>query len=280
MRALFFLIAIIRFMMMGVLGFWDVVLLVVVTLQATVHAYVPDAQWKAFIYLLPFPFTAAALALNRPIDTTNIWALLLLLFYTHGVRLLHINLRMPIRATIAVMLLGCAVLGLILAPALTFLQNHYSFPLVFWPSCAGILALSLVIQRAMPTRDEPAQRTPAPLWMKLPTIAVIIICLILMKKHLGGFITAFPMVGVIAAYEARGSLWTMSRQVSVLLPALAAMMITVQLAQSTLHWTLPAAIAAGWVIYMPLIFLCTPVLRARLLTRQERAACEAMPPAD
>jgi hypothetical protein len=266
--------------MMGVLGFWDVVLLLVVTLQATVHAYVPDAQWKAFIYLLPFPFTAAALAVNRPIDSTNIWALLLLLFYTHSVRLLHVNARVPIHLAIAVSLLGCAALGLLLAPALTALQHLYSLSLVFWLSCAGILVLSIAIQCVMPVRDEPAQRTPAPLWMKLPAIAAIVLGLILIKKPLAGFITAFPMVGVVAAYEARHSLWTMSRQVAVLLPALAAMMVAVHLAQSTLGWTLPAAIAAGWVVYMPLIFLFTPVLRARFLTRQERDACEAMPAAD
>lgn len=259
---------------------WDVVLLLVVTLQATVHAYIPDAQWKAFVYLLPFPFTAAALAVNHPIDSTNIWALLILLFYTHGVRLLHVNARMPIHRAIALMLLGCAALGLLLAPILTYFQHLFSLTLVFWLSCLGILVLSLAVQRVMPVRDEPAQRTPAPLWAKLPTIAVVVFFLILIKKPLAGFITAFPMVGVVAAYEARQSLWTMSRQVAVLLPALASMMVAVHLTQSTLGWTLPAAIAAGWVVYMPLIFLCTPVLRARILTRQQRGSCEAMPPAD
>ena len=252
----------------------------VVTLQATVHAYVPDAQWKAFVYLLPFPFTAAALAIGQPIDAANIWALLLLLGYSHGIRLLHVNLRLPIHATIAAALLGCAAVGFLLSPALAFLQHHYSLPIVFWSSCAAILALSLVIQKFMPPRDEPSQRTPAPLWVKLPTIAAVVFCLILMKKQLGGFITAFPMVGVVAAYEARHSLWTMSRQVSILLPALATMIITVHLAQSTLSWSLPLAIAAGWVIYLPLIMACTPVLRARFLTRRERVVCEAMPPAD
>jgi hypothetical protein len=259
---------------------WDFILLVVVTLQATAHAYVPDAQWKAFVYLLPFPFTAAALAVGQPIDASNIWALLILVAYSHGVRLLHINARVPIRVAIASTLLGCAALGLILAPALSFLQREYSVALVFWVSCAGILALSLAIQTVMPTREEPGQRTPAPLWVKLPTIAAVVFCLILMKKQLGGFITAFPMVGVVAAYEARQSLWTMSRQVSVLLPALAAMMVTVHLAQSTLAWPLSLSIAAGWITYLPLILLCTPVLRSRLLNRRDRAICEAMPPAD
>jgi hypothetical protein len=262
------------------LGLWDAVLLAVVTLQATVHAYVRDAQWKALIYMLPFPFTAAALALGHPIDSTNIWALLLLLSYSHGVRLLHRNLRWPIHMAIGASLLGCAVLGFGLAPLLKYLQQRLSIPLVFWASCFVIFLLSLGVQRFMPPREEPGQRTPAPLWMKLPTIAAVVLCLILVKKQLGGFITAFPMVGVVAAYEARHSLWTMSRQVSVLLPALAAMMIVVHLAQSTLDWPLPLALAAGWIVYLPLILICTPVLRTRLLTRSQRAECEAMPPAD
>jgi hypothetical protein len=267
-------------MFLNSLHIWDFVLLLVVTLHATVHAYIPDAQLKAFVYLLPFPFTAAALAIGQPVDSKNLWSLLILLVYTHCVRLLHVNLRVPIYVAITSTLLACALLGLMLAPVLTLLQHEYSVSLVFWISCAGIFALSLAIQAVMPPRDDPGQRTPAPLWVKLPTITLIVFCLILMKKPLSGLITAFPMVGVVAAYEARHSLWTMSRQVSVLLPALAAMIVAVHLAQSTLGWSLPLAIAAGWVVYLPLIVLCTPALRTRILTRQERAACEAMPPAD
>jgi hypothetical protein len=256
------------------------VLLVVVTLHATVHAYVHDAQWKALVYLLPFPFTAAALAVGKPIDASNIWSLLILLVYTHGVRWLYMQARVPIYPAIAIGLLACAALGLALAPVLGFLQHEYSATTIFWISCVLVLATSLTIRSLMPTRDEPGQRTPAPLWAKLPTIAIVIFFLILLKKQLGGFITAFPMVGVVAAYEARHSLWTMSRQVSVILPVLAMMLIVVRVAQSTLGWSLPLSIALGWMVYLPLIILCTPVLRSRILTRQERVECEAMPPAD
>lgn len=261
-------------------GTWDAILLIVVTLQATIHAYIPDAQWKAFFYLLPFPFTTAALTLNHTIDSTNIWSLLLLVSYSHSVRILHYNARLPIQLAIAIALLACASLGFILAPALKILQIQYSLMQVFWLSCAGILAISLVIQRLMPIRDEPSQRTTAPLALKLVSIATVVFCLILLKKQLGGFITAFPMVGVVAAYEARHSLWTMSRQVSVLLPALAALMVTVHWAQTSLDWPLWQALGAGWVVYLPLILLCTPALRKKMLNRQDRLDCEAMPAAD
>jgi hypothetical protein len=267
-------------MILPAFHFWDFVLMAVVTLQATVHAYVTDAQMKAFVYLLPFPFTAAVLAIGQPVDSTNVWALLILAFYTHCVRLLYANWRVPIYAAIGGTLLGCALLGLVLAPVLDLLQREYSLALVFWISCASVLLLSLVIQYFMPARDDPGQRTPAPLWVKIPTIAAVVFCLILLKRNLGGFITAFPMVGVVAAYEARHSLWTMSRQVSILLPSLAAMIVVVHLTQGVLGWPMPLALAASWIVYLPLIVLCTPALRARFLTRRQRVACEAMPPAD
>src|SRR5688500_10709743 len=106
--------------------FWDLVLLVVVTLQTTVHAYVSDAQMKVFVYLLPFHFSAAALAIGHPVGSANIWSLLLLVLYSHGVRLMHVNLRVPIHIAIGSTVLACAALGLSLTPALAFVQQEYS----------------------------------------------------------------------------------------------------------------------------------------------------------
>lgn len=266
--------------MLGPLSYTDLLLLTVVTVQATVHAYIPDAQWKAFFYMLPFPFTAAAIAVNDVVDSTNLWSLLLLLAHAHNVRILHTRLGLAIVPSIIISLLICVGLGFVLAPTLMFVQNQYSFKNVFWLSCAGILAISLIIQRLMPIRVEPAHRTQAPLPLKVITVAAVVLVLILLKKHLGGFITAFPMVGAVAAFEARRSLWTMSRQVSVLLPALAALMVTVHWAQVSLKWPLWQALGAGWVVYLPLMLLCTPALRKRILNRREQAEMEAMPAAD
>jgi hypothetical protein len=72
----------------------------------------------------------------------------------------------------------------------------------------------------------------------------------------------------------------MSRQVSVLLPALAALMVTVHWAQTSLEWPLWQALGAGWVAYLPLMLLCTPAFRKRILNRREQAEVEAMPAAD
>jgi len=43
------------------LGTWDLVLLAVVSLQATLLAYLPHPKWKALIMPLPIPFTLAPL---------------------------------------------------------------------------------------------------------------------------------------------------------------------------------------------------------------------------
>ncbi len=266
--------------MIGPLSYGDLLLLVVVTVQATIHAYIPDAKMKAFFYMLPFPFTAAALVINDVVDSTNIWSLLLLLAHAHNVRILHTKLKLAIVPSIICSLLICVGLGFVMAPTLMFVQNQYSLQQVFWLSCAGILAISLIIQRLMPIRDEPSHRTQAPLPVKLVSVAIVVLILLLLKKHLGGFITAFPMVGAVAAFEARRSLWTMSRQVSVLLPALAALMVTVHWAQTSLEWPLWQALGAGWVAYLPLMLLCTPAFRKRILNRREQSEIEAMPAAD
>ena len=79
---------------------WDIVLVVVVTVQATALAYMRQPRMKAFLLSLPLPFTIIALAMNRPIDATNVMGLVLLLLLTHAVRILHQNFRVPIIPTI------------------------------------------------------------------------------------------------------------------------------------------------------------------------------------
>ena len=77
------------------IGVWDLVLVVVVSIQATILAYLHHPLWKGFMLLLPMPFTVAFLALGRPVDATNILGLVTLLIYTHGVRLLHDQMGCP-----------------------------------------------------------------------------------------------------------------------------------------------------------------------------------------
>ena len=88
----------------------------------------------------------------------------------------------------------------------------------FWLAASGCALLGAGLLWRLPQRDEPGHRSPLPVYLKVPIILMVVATLILIKGWLRGFVTVFPMVGVIAAYEARNSLWTMVCQI----PGLAA----------------------------------------------------------
>src|SRR5687767_9145575 len=79
---------------------WDALLIATVSIQSTVLAYVRDARWKAFLLCLPFPFTLAALAVGKPVDSTNVCGLLLILLFFVAVRWLYKH-KVPIVFAIA-----------------------------------------------------------------------------------------------------------------------------------------------------------------------------------
>jgi len=68
-----------------------------------------------------------------------------------------------------------------------------------------ILVLFVAIMLALFTQRpyENPYRTDLPVYIKLPIIIGVVSILIVLKKYLQGFMTVFPMVGVIAAYEGR-----------------------------------------------------------------------------
>ncbi len=221
---------------------WDVVLIVAVSLQATVMAYLPLPRLKAFAYVLPVPFTIASLALGRTIDATNVMGVLLLFAYVQGVRLLHQRLRLPIVAAIAIAALSYAAIGWILAPVVP------PSGAAFWVLVALTFLISLGLYRLLPHRDEPSHRTTLPVYIKLPIIAGVIVLLVLAKEQLQGFMTLFPMVGVVGAYEARHSLWTMGRAIPTWMIAMVPLLSVIRVAQPALG--LPLALALGWVAFL------------------------------
>jgi len=221
---------------------WDVVLIVAVSLQATVMAYLPLPRLKAFAYVLPVPFTIASLALGRTIDATNVMGVLLLFAYVQGVRLLYQRLRLPIVAAIAIAALSYTAIGWLLAPVIP------EDGATFWVSAAVTLGVSIGLYRLLPHRDEPSHRTTLPVYIKLPIIAGVIVLLVLAKEQLQGFMTLFPMVGVVGAYEARHSLWTMGRAIPTWMIAMVPLLSVIRVAQPALG--LPLALALGWVAFL------------------------------
>lgn len=208
--------------------FWDIALIVVVSVMGCAIAYVRDPEHKAFVLMLPFPFTLATLALGRPVDATNVLAIVPSFGFTFGVWLLHVRCRLPILAAISLSTLAYLLAGAGLnriVPA-----SHG----VFWFSVAGVFVGGLLLIRSLPFRAEPRHRTPLPVWIKLPAIALVITVLVALKQHLGGFMTMFPMVGTVAAYEARHSLWALVRRFPWVVVMVAPMMGIVRLAQDSL----------------------------------------------
>jgi hypothetical protein len=229
----------------------DLALVLAVSCQATLLAYLREPRWKAALFALPIPFTMATLSLGRPVGATNVLALPLLYLYTEAVRRLHGSGRVPIVPAILLAAAGYTVVGMLLA------QVVPSTEAVFWLAAAAVFCLGLGLFRRLPPRAEPGHRSPLPVWAKLPIITAVILFLVTIKQTLGGFMTLFPMMGVVTAYEARHSLWTISRQIPLLMIALVPMMAVCRLAQPAVG--LGASLALGWGVYLA-IYL--PMTRA------------------
>ena len=94
---------------------------------------------------------------------------------------------------------------------------------------------------------EPGGRTALPLWVKWPIILAVILFLVASRRWLMGFATTFPLIGVITAYEARRSLWTVARQTSVVMMAVTAMNVTSHLTAPFLG--LAPSLALAWIAW-------------------------------
>ncbi|MCU0613425.1 MAG: hypothetical protein MUE60_16775, partial [Candidatus Eisenbacteria bacterium] len=90
-----------------------------------------------------------------------------------------------------------------------------------------------------------------------------------LKSLLGGFMTIFPLVGIIGGYEARKSLRTLGRQISVNMVTLAPMVGLMWVLQQHAGASVAASLAAGWVL---LLCLLVPLIliQNRSLSRADR----------
>ena len=234
---------------------WDLALLAAVTAMGTLLAYVPDPRWKAFILGLPIPFTLANLSLSQPIGPSHVLGMAVLLLFMNLVRWLHVGARFPIVAAIALSE-GCYL-------AIAALLNAVvpRTPLAFWACLGAVMAGGGAVLALVPARSEPSARSPLPVAVKAAAIAGVIAIIILLKQVLGGFMTMFPMVGTIAVFEGRRSLWTIGRQIPVLTLTVGPMMAAIWLAQNVLGTPVPLSLAAGWVVFLAVF---VPVSRAQM----------------
>jgi hypothetical protein len=225
----------------------DVVLLIVVSLQVTLMAYMHAPKAKVLLLGLPFPFTVIALSVGQPMDATNMVALSVLFCFYQVVRILHQRFRVPVLAAILLGVLFYIGTGSFLARLLPHTET------AFWISCACVLTLGGFLHRYMPLRLEPGHRTPLPLWKKLPIIIGVVCLLLLTKNYLRGFSTLFPIVGVAGAYEARHSLWAVGRQTPIVMLTLGTLITVSRLTSETIG--LELSLAVGWVAFLIVLVL-------------------------
>ncbi len=223
-------------------GPWDVVWIAAVTLQAGFIAYLHAPKWKALVFSLPIPFTAAVLAVDMPIGATNATGLLLFVVFVHGVRVLHYNLRLPIVPSIAICVLGYCAGGKLLLPIIP------SSEIAFWIAIGAILAAAILLNVLTPERLEPGHRSPLGVYVKIPAVMLIVASLVMTKPYLQGFVTMFPMIGVITVDEAPKSIWTVCKQIPAVLVVLTLMLVVCRLGQDRVG--VYASLLIGWCAVM------------------------------
>ncbi len=225
---------------------WDFVLVVAVSLQATVLAYLYNPKWKAFVLTLPVPYTLAVLAVGRPVDATNVLGLILLLIFMHGVRLLHYDLRVPIVPSIVISSAVYCIIGSALARVVP------ADSVAFWTAAALTMGIAAIFYRSSSNSSEEGRRSACPVWIKLPIVMGVVLGLVIVKKSLHGFATTFPMVGFVATYEARKCLCTMTGQIPVLMMTIIPLMMVCRLAEHSLG--LIASLALGWIVFFAVLY--------------------------
>jgi hypothetical protein len=177
-----------------------------------------------------------------------------LLLFMNMVRWLHYGLKAPIVASIAASALTYCVVAAALNAVVPLTAA------AFWAAAAAVAAVGIALALLLPHRVEQGYRSELPVPVKFAVVAAVIGALVALKGALGGFMATFPMVGVVATYEARHSLWTMTRQTPLVILSLGSMAATMWVAQHVFSSGIPASLAFGWVACLAVLI---PVTIAR-----------------
>lgn len=224
------------------ISLWDLVLFFTLSSLGLATAYLQHPRMKAFILMLPLPFSIAILSIGKPLDVSNMTAFLVVLLYTHLVRILRHKLRIPILLSIILSAAAYCAVSIGLAQLLP------RTPLAFWIAAVAVFSLGFIMLKFTPVKEEPAHRSPIPVYYKILITFFVVCLLVLLKKYLRGFMSAFPMVGVFASYEGRKSLWTNCRQIPIVMIGISPMIIIIYLLQN--HLGLPLALLISWIYYL------------------------------
>ncbi|MBL7005909.1 MAG: hypothetical protein ISR78_02375 [Spirochaetia bacterium] len=224
---------------------WDILLLIIVPTMALGMAYVYDPRLKALILSFPLPFTISYLSLGQPVNVTHVFGLLLLLGFTHLVRILHRKLSIQIIFSIVISAVLYTLFGGVIA---AFIPKS---EVLFWSSSAVLMVISGMILTFQKAPSESGMRTTMPAALKVPLTLSIVFVIIVFKQILQGFMTLFPMVGVFGAFEGRLSLGTNCRQIPKLTLSMVPMFAVLRLTEPILGKGV--ALGLGWLVFIPIM---------------------------
>lgn len=226
-------------------GLWDILLLIIVPAMAVSMAYIYDPRLKALILSFPVPFTISFLSLGKPVNVTHVFALLLVLGYTHLVRILHRKLSIPIIFSIVISAVLYCISGGLIADWIPKSE------VLFWSACAMIMIFSIGLLAFQKAPSEPGMRTAMPIIIKAPLTIGVVLIIIVLKQFLQGFMTLFPMLGVFGSYEGRMSLGTNCRQILKLVLSMVPMLAVIKLVEPNMGRG--TALILGWMVYLPIM---------------------------
>ena len=153
----------------------DVALVVVVSAMATAMAYIRDPVLKTVIYLIPLPFTAAAISAGFEVEVTHALGVMLIPSFIWAVRWLHVKVGLPIVVADVVGAGAYCAAGWMLVHVVPL--NDPSF----WAIVGISVASGLVLGSVVPSRQETAHRTSLPVALKLPLSVAVVLCLVALK---------------------------------------------------------------------------------------------------
>ncbi|NRA39702.1 MAG: hypothetical protein HRU15_16285 [Planctomycetes bacterium] len=247
-------------------GLWEILLMLSVTSLASIVAYIHNPRYKAMLLLFPFPFTCAFISLGEPINATHMMGAFGMYAYWFTVYTAHKKFHLPIILSIGVgVLVYC---GAALALAHSVPRTDSAFII----ATCSIVIVVIILHIFLPYKVEGGHKTPLPVWMKIPILLAIVVGLVFGKSLLSGFMTAFPMVGLLTAYETRYSLWTSHRQVPVVILGLVTMEIAIFITQDHLH--IFASLACGWTAMATVVLILQPLHWRRAAVHERRVQLE------
>lgn len=220
----------------------DWILFGVIFVLVGAMARIPHPGVKAFILILPIPFTVASISLGKPVGAANLLGVVLLVGFANVVRWGYETGRVRIIPLIAGAASGYVALSALLVH---FLSNTEA---EFWCLAMVLFAAALVLVWRQERRHTKPTCDPVAGVQKLLTIAGVVFLLVLLKHHMQGFMTMFPMVGVVAAYEFRDDLWYMCWKVANFALCSIPMIGVIHVLQPQLG--LPLALLSGWGVYL------------------------------